>query len=76
MINGKLCKLERDKPKLESQAVPYLNLPDVAASAVLPEKIEIKNSPNTPRKRRKLTESSVAKVKLNLVSGQRSAVSG
>lgn len=64
MINGKLCKLERDKPKLESQAVPYLNLPDVANSIVSPVKIETKNSPNTLRKRRKLTDSPVAKVAL------------
>lgn len=64
MINGKLCKLERDKPKLESQAVPYLNLPDVATSVVSPAKIETNNSSNTntPRKRRKLTDSPVVKV--------------
>lgn len=62
MIDGKLCKLERDKPKLESQAVPYLNLPDVATSVASSVKIETNNSPNTTRKRRKLTDSPVAKV--------------
>lgn len=59
MINGKLCKLERDKPKLEPQAVPYLNLPDVATSIISPANIETKHS---PRKRQKSTDSPVAKV--------------
>lgn len=68
MINGKLCKLERDKPKLESQAVPYLNLPDVATTVISPVKNETDNSPSTARKRRKLINSPVLKVTNSLHS--------
>lgn len=51
IINGKVCQLKREKPKIKSNAVPYLNLPDTDSSATTTRKRETKVKPE-PRKRK------------------------
>ncbi|XP_055300746.1 uncharacterized protein LOC129567660 [Sitodiplosis mosellana] len=51
IIDGKVCQLEREKPKIKSNAVPYLNLPDTFYLATTAKKREAKVKPE-PRKRK------------------------
>lgn len=45
IIDGKVCQLEREKPKIKSDAVPYLNLPDTDYLLTAPRKRRAKLKP-------------------------------
>lgn len=49
IIDGKLCQLEREKPKIRANAIPYLNLPETEDLAQIVNK---KRGPKEARKRK------------------------
>lgn len=51
IIDGKVCQLEREKPKIKSDAVPFLNLPDMFYLASAGKKRGAKTKPE-PKKRK------------------------
>lgn len=53
IIDGKVCQLEREKPKIKFDAVPYLNLPETDCLTTAAKKRAAKLRPE--QKKRKQT---------------------
>lgn len=55
IIDGKLCQLEREKPKIKSDAVPYLNLPETEnVTATTNKKRGSKHKPEQKKRKQNL----------------------
>lgn len=58
IIDGKLCQLEREKPKIKPDAVPYMNLPDSENDiSIKTRKRTAKNKAEPKRRKQNLTNS-------------------
>lgn len=55
IIDGKICQLEREKPKIRANAIPYLNLPETDDLAQIVNK---KRGPREGKKRKQNLNSS------------------
>lgn len=64
IIDGKLCQLEREKPKIKVDAVPNLNLPETETIITANnKKRDVKHKPET-RKRKQYNATSERKEKV------------
>lgn len=52
IIEGELCQLEREKPKIKPDAVPYLNLPETENETAAPNKKRTTKNRSEPKKRK------------------------
>ncbi|XP_031622805.1 uncharacterized protein LOC116340451 [Contarinia nasturtii] len=52
IIDGKVCELEREKPKIKSSAVPYLNLPETEIIAITTNKKRAAKLKPEPKRRK------------------------
>lgn len=62
IIDGKLCQLEREKPKIRPDAIPYLNLPEADDLIGISNR---KRTPKEPKKRKQNLSNSNHKDKVS-----------